>query len=90
MPYIFTKHAIEQYVIRLSRLRAPLPKDPEKAMRRLIDKATETSISNGHAIKRLINHGFKPVKYLEISGWRFVVSEENIVLTIEHTDPAKN
>ena len=90
MPYIFTKHATEQYVARLQRLGATIPKDPERVLRRLVDRATEVRMDNKHTVRRIINHGFKVTRYLEADGWRFVVSEDNIVLTVEHTDPAKN
>jgi len=90
LSYIFTKHATEQYVARLQRLGATIPKDPEKVLRRLIDMAVEVRMDNRHIVRRLINHGFKVARYLEADGWRFVVSEDNIVITVEHTDPAKN
>ena len=90
MSYIFTKHAIEQYISRLQRLGATIPKDPEKILRKLIDRSVETRLDNRHTVKRLINHGFKVTKYLETDGWRFVVSEDEIVLTVEHVDPSKN
>ena len=64
-----------------------LPKDDERERRFM---AVEVRMDNRHIVRRLINHGFKVARYLEADGWRFVVSEDNIVITVEHTDPAKN
>ncbi len=86
----FTNHAIEQYTARLSRLGATVPKNPEKTLRKLLLRATDESMNNWHVVKRLIKHDYKIVKYKIVEGWRFVIAEDGVVITVERVDPAQN
>lgn len=91
MNYIITAHAIEQFVNRLKMLGiSTQPKHPEKTIQKFLARAIPENISPIHRTQRLINNEFKIVRYLVTEGWRFVVSEDNVVITIERVNPAQN
>ena len=89
--YMITTHAIDQFVNRLKIIViVAQPKHPEKTIHKLLIRAIPENISPVHRTKRLINNEFKPVRYLVTEGWRFVVSDDNVVITIERVNPAQN
>ena len=91
MEYILTNHAIEQYIKRLKKMGiATEPKDPKKSIMKLLLKAQPEQVKGAHRVKRLIKHEFKPADYLVFDGWRFVVTEEKIVITVERVNPIQN
>lgn len=89
--YTFTEHAVGRFVERNSKLGNVVPKNPEKALRRLMRHAEVEAVSPTHKAMRLMNNNYRDVTYLVSSGWRFVVSDDNItVVTVERVDPAQN
>lgn len=87
--YIFSDHAIEQFMARINKNKYNIPKKPERYLRKLLAKSREEKIDPAHKVKRLINHGFKPVEYRVAEGWRFVVAN-GVVFTIERVNPDQN
>lgn len=89
--YIFTDHAVGRFVERNSKLGNAVPKNPEKALQRLIRHAEVEDVSPAYKAVRLINNNYRDATYLVSSGWRFVVSDDNrTVITVERVDPAQN
>lgn len=91
MEYIFTDHAIEQFITRSEKIGSSKMKSPVKTLGKLINQAVEESLPGTILTKRLISNQFKSVRYLTAQGWRFVISEtDNVVITVERTDPCQN
>jgi hypothetical protein len=89
--YIFTDHAIEQYLMRLRKMGMDtMPREPRKAMLKLLSTAKEEHMKQSHKVKRIMKHGFRPASYFVNGGWRFVVSEDNVVITVERVKPRQN
>lgn len=91
MEYIFTDHAIEQFISRSTNIGMAPIKNPTKTMTKLLRMATEEAMPGTILTRRLISNQFVSVRYWVSQGWRFVLAEtENVVITVERVNPAQN
>lgn len=85
-----TRHAIERFVERSKKLGHGEPKNPQKIILRLLQKAIPCEIDPIHKVKRLINHNGE-ARYLTYQGWRFVMDENGEkLLTVEREKHEQN
>lgn len=75
-------HAWEQFVSRYRKLHGTEPSCAMAELVRLLRNAEEDRLGGGEVL-RIIDNGMTPALYFRAEGWRFVVSEDGNLVTVE-------
>src|SRR6187200_15634 len=74
-----TAHALERWIERTD---CTTKAQARAQLKKLVAKATEVELAPRYQALALLNHDFKPARYLKFEKWIFVISEEGGLMTI--------